>query len=144
MTALDNELLWAALDSGALVFLPKKLTLSMLNARCQLAHCRTWRDAHERLDAEWFATVADQYGGDYEDALDEYIAEEWPAVQYSSMTEWLPPDVVAEFGEAYSGLFEDGVTFLQERLDDIEEALALQGFRCNWDDRIVELFDLSP
>lgn len=144
----DRDLLYTTLEDETVVFLPKKLAASMRDARVHLATCHTWGQAREQLTDEWYKQLIESHGAGTPDDTEPLdgpsIADEWPSMTHRSMIDHLPRDVVRKFGETYHGLFDSGVTFPQERTDEMIQALARRpSFHCTEDDRIEELLDLS-
>jgi hypothetical protein len=144
LDSVPPDLLYAELEDETLLFIPREIAESLRGVRKQLARCRTWGEARQALDRDWFDRLKREYGVRTTvdgDALDgNNIAAYWPSVRSNEVPDWLPEDVVREFGEAYDGLLDSGIIFPASNRRAVFRALSRKGLRSRGDARIIELF----
>ena len=145
---VEDDLVYGAdVYEASLYFAPRHVFESVRAARAAFARCETWGDARSLLDSEQFRELRDwSIAREEPDPPDdariapEALGAVQPKLYSSQIEEWLPSEVIDQFGSRYSTMMDSGILFPPENEEGILSALQLLGIRCERDDSIEDLF----
>ena len=115
-----------------LLYVPVEIADEVMMSRRAVASSATFGEARMALSATRYAELCDLTrpqdamvaAGDPLEAPDD-----WPALRYREMPDWLPPAVVDAFGRGYSSMLDSGTNFDGDDEEVIDLLLAHAGVR---------------
>jgi hypothetical protein len=146
---LDVKDLLYSTDEMSVLFVPRALALELIETREQLPECRTWGEARAALRSDRFDELVDELVApkDQPPADDApldlghlNLHHPWPWIHHSAIEDWVPPDVIEEFGERFDTMMSSGVNLDICRVDELVGRLRAAGYRCEEDGRVENLF----
>jgi hypothetical protein len=127
-----------------LLYVPVEIADEVVSSRRAVASSATFGDARAALSETRFAELCDFFLPQDAPVADDApleVPDDWPALRFSEMPEWLPSVVVDAFGHGYSSMLDSGTNFDGDGEEIIDLLLAHAEVRIHGDaPNLEELF----